>query len=365
MTDNNHEPTNSMFLVMYHSDNGTAEYETAFLSPWELDPNNHSRVTSEHLTSWHNSGGKTYWRYARTECEAKLIVDALSVIEKQPDRLKVYDHSKGGFIQQDENIYPFDCGPDIDDIALCLIPLVNKTRSLQLVYCDLLKMMNQFKENLINSLVNSRVEGSTEQVGNVSLTKWRTVQDDRVRESHKQKLPRGGFTTSELVGNENRFIYARQQHHEELEEKRNRDLMLEWCLSHVHAVSPAGPHHMPGEENHITHKAKQVIKEAERTGLIEPSIKATPVKQRCVIVDLMEDGGSHIYLEGSAGEGKAKYWTDHLTDAFIFDSVDDALAMLQDEGLVKPKRCAIWGVEETPSKIQIPRIENGTTWKVI
>lgn len=35
-----------------------------------------------------------------------------------------------------------------------------------------------------------------------------------------------------------------------------------------------------------------------------------------------------VYYESSAGEGKAKYWTDDLSKAHVFTSIDDAVSVL-------------------------------------
>ncbi|MCG6230218.1 hypothetical protein [Vibrio furnissii] len=36
-----------------------------------------------------------------------------------------------------------------------------------------------------------------------------------------------------------------------------------------------------------------------------------------------------VYFESDVGEGKAKYWTDNLENAFVFTDMDSAISMLK------------------------------------
>ncbi|WP_210498945.1 hypothetical protein [Vibrio crassostreae] len=43
--------------------------------------------------------------------------------------------------------------------------------------------------------------------------------------------------------------------------------------------------------------------------------------------ELIYNSDNPIYFSSSAGEGKAKYWTEQLTEAFVFKDFDSAIKM--------------------------------------
>jgi hypothetical protein len=48
-----------------------------------------------------------------------------------------------------------------------------------------------------------------------------------------------------------------------------------------------------------------------------------PIEIQCVLIDTSDT--PHLYLESDLGEGKASYWTDYLSKAFVFNSLSEAL----------------------------------------